>query len=455
MDAPGPGDSPEAEWGFEPALREDVCRFAARHGFRVRRLVYDDPEAPSPGVADLYRWWYGRRGLPTTRLLVESFVLCDPCWALRTACVPYWTTFSVTGSLRRLAGYLDRTAPFDLVAAMPFPHGVASVGLAGTADWAPLLARARVAGRFVAVSRTGSPPTSRPCSPYAGPCAPCPGGSRCPSRCPRRRSSRSCPRTGRGSVGGVRVAVVGKGGTGKSVLVGTLARLLGRAGEPVLVVDSDPMPGLALSLGVPAGDAGLPGDLVVPDGDGAGRRVRWRAGVAAADVVARYAVPGPDGVRLVQLGKFRGRPGEHDRSHAVFQRLLDELPPGWRVVGDLPGGTRQPFFGWARYARLVLVVTEPTAASMLSARRLARLAGPSGGPRMVAVAAKVRAPGDAAAVAAGTGLPVACAVPYDPLVRAAEQAGRAPLDAAGDGPAVQAIASLAAWLRQESEEAGP
>lgn len=146
------GDSPEAEWGFDPALREDVCRFAARHGFRVRRLVYDDPEAPSPGVADLYRWWYGQRGLPTTRLLVESFVLCDPWWALRTACVPYWTTFSVTPSLRRLSGYLDRNAPFDLVAAMPFPHGVASVGLAGTADWAPLLARARVAGRFVAVS---------------------------------------------------------------------------------------------------------------------------------------------------------------------------------------------------------------------------------------------------------------------------------------------------------------
>lgn len=259
----------------------------------------------------------------------------------------------------------------------------------------------------------------------------------------------------------MRVAVVGKGGTGKSVLVGTLARLLRRAGEPVLVIDSDPMPGLALSLGVPAGDAGLPDDLVVPDGDGAGRRVRWRTGVAAADVVARYAVPGPDGVRLVQLGKFRGRPGEHDRSHAVFQRLLDELPPGWRVVGDLPGGTRQPFFGWARYARLVLVVTEPTAASMLSARRLARLAGPSagppggppGGPRVVAVAAKVREPGDAAAVAAGTGLPVVGAVPYDPLVRAAEQAGRAPLDAAGDGPAVQAIASLAAWLRRE--EAAP
>lgn len=123
------------------------------------------------------------------------------------------------------------------------------------------------------------------------------------------------------------------------------------------------------------------------------------------------------------------------------------------MVGDLPGGTRQPFFGWARYARLVLVVTEPTAASMLSARRLARLAGPPGGPRVVAVAAKVREPGDAAAVAAGTGLPVVGAVPYDPLVRAAEQAGRAPLDAAGDGPAVQAIASLAAWLRRE--EAAP
>lgn len=48
----------------------------------------------------------------------------------------------------------------------------------------------------------------------------------------------------------LRLAVVGKGGSGKSTVAGTMARLLGRSGEKVLALDSDPMPGLAISLGL-------------------------------------------------------------------------------------------------------------------------------------------------------------------------------------------------------------
>ena len=44
--------------------------------------------------------------------------------------------------------------------------------------------------------------------------------------------------------GRIRLAFVGKGGAGKSTLAGTFARLLGRAGEPVLALDSDPLPGM-------------------------------------------------------------------------------------------------------------------------------------------------------------------------------------------------------------------
>jgi hypothetical protein len=49
---------PEAEWGFAPALRDDVEDFARRHGYRVQRVVFEDAEDVSPMVADLYRWWY-------------------------------------------------------------------------------------------------------------------------------------------------------------------------------------------------------------------------------------------------------------------------------------------------------------------------------------------------------------------------------------------------------------
>lgn len=46
---------------------------------------------------------------------------------------------------------------------------------------------------------------------------------------------------------GVRIVVVGKGGAGKSVVAGTMARVFARGGERVLALDSDLMPGLALS----------------------------------------------------------------------------------------------------------------------------------------------------------------------------------------------------------------
>ncbi|HZB98015.1 MAG TPA: AAA family ATPase, partial [Candidatus Sulfotelmatobacter sp.] len=47
------------------------------------------------------------------------------------------------------------------------------------------------------------------------------------------------------------ITVAGKGGTGKTVISGTLARILARRGHQVLAVDSDENPMLAISLGVP------------------------------------------------------------------------------------------------------------------------------------------------------------------------------------------------------------
>ncbi len=249
----------------------------------------------------------------------------------------------------------------------------------------------------------------------------------------------------------LRVAFVGKGGAGKSAVSGTFARLLGRL-TPVLAVDSDPMPGMAFSLGVPSADAPIPDDAVVEKAeDEDGPRFRLRPGLTADAAVEAYAVPAPDGVRFLQFGKLRGPQWETIRSLSAFHRILDELPEdGWSLVGDLPGGTRQPFFGWGSYARTVLVVVEPTAKSLLSARRLARLAHTEKGPeRVLAVANKVREAGDAELVAQRSGLEVVAAVPYDEELADAERRGLAPLDAAADCAAVAAVASLVTRLREE------
>jgi CO dehydrogenase maturation factor len=244
----------------------------------------------------------------------------------------------------------------------------------------------------------------------------------------------------------MRVAFIGKGGAGKSVIAGTFARVLARRGEHVLAVDSDPMPGLSISLGLGVVDAPIPDEAVEerPEGE-QGPRYRLRPGLSATEAVQRYAQVAPDGVRLLQFGKLRGHVGPLVRSQSAFRQILDELPDEpWSLVGDLPGGTRQPFFGWSRYARTVLVVVEPTAKSLLSARRLARLGLATDGPdRILAVANKVRDPADVDLVRQRTGLQVAAAVPWDEAVAEAERLGRALLDHAPRSQALRVLESMA------------
>lgn len=252
----------------------------------------------------------------------------------------------------------------------------------------------------------------------------------------------------------MRVAFVGKGGAGKSSLAGTFSRVLACTGERVLALDSDPMPGLAFSLGVDRVDEGLPDEAVEEYDDNSRRRYRLRSGLTGADAIQKYAIRGPDGVHLLQLGKARGQRWNNTRQHFGFQHVLDDLPAaGWSIVGDLPGGTRQPFMTWGRYAETFIVVVEPTSASMLTGRRLARLAGTSPTPRVVAVANKVRQADDPARIAERTGLPVLGSVPFDPQLAMADRLGVAALDHDPGGPTVAAVRSLVDVLRNELEPA--
>lgn len=248
----------------------------------------------------------------------------------------------------------------------------------------------------------------------------------------------------------MRVAFVGKGGGGKSVIAGTLARLLAAEGTPVLAVDSDPLPGLAISIGVEHSDAGIPDEAVEEAPEGERPPYRLRAGLTPAAAVQRYAAHGPDGIRFLQFGKLRGAAGELRRSQFAFRQIIAGLPTDeWAIVGDIPGGTRQPFMGWASYARTVLVVVEPSAPSLLTARRLARLRGADAAPRVLAVATKVRDAADGTRIAYRTGLEVVAEIPHDEAVRDADRVGRPLIDVAPDAPAVHAVASLLQRLRRE------
>ncbi|MTV25866.1 hypothetical protein FTX61_10660 [Nitriliruptoraceae bacterium ZYF776] len=143
-DGPQPQERmPEAEWGFEEALRDDVLRVAHERRYRVKRVVFDGPDDLSPLVADLYAWWYRRRRIPSRRLLVSSFVVNDPYWILRTGSIPYWMRFNMEPSLRGLEAFLDERPPFDDIHLALFQHGVEAVGVTTPDQWRSVLDRAR------------------------------------------------------------------------------------------------------------------------------------------------------------------------------------------------------------------------------------------------------------------------------------------------------------------------
>lgn len=241
---------------------------------------------------------------------------------------------------------------------------------------------------------------------------------------------------------GLRIAFVGKGGAGKSLIAGTLCRHLARSGECVLAMDVDTMVGLSISIGLgETAAAGLPTGLAERV-EGKGWQVK--RGVRPATLVDRFAMRGPDGVRLLQLGKL---PRDVEPSVTVaFRHVLERFNRrNWSVVADLAAGTRQPMFGWARFAPMVVVVADPAAASLLAARRLVRA-----GVGTHVVANRVQGDDDVAAIQQAIALPLLGWVPYDASVADAERTGAAPIDATPTAPAVKAIGALAARLLRDA-----
>ena len=248
----------------------------------------------------------------------------------------------------------------------------------------------------------------------------------------------------------LRVAFVGKGGSGKSTIAALFARILAQQGSRVVALDSDPMPGLAYALGIEVDDAPLPDELVVA-GPTSGPEWTLRPDVDPLSLIERYSVKTQEGVHYFQFGNTRGTWGALSRGQHAWSEVVKRLPDSaWNLVGDLPGGLRQPMNGWGKYAEVALIVTEPTAKGVITARQLAKLTSAKWGPRKIAVVVnKIRPTDDATAIAAQINLPLAGSVPECDAIHRAELELRSPLGLPGTEPvevAVRALVSTAQSL---------
>lgn len=90
-------------------------------------------------------------------MAVDSFVLMEPYWTVRTGSEPFGMVFNTERSAAALAAYLDRAGPFDENFLMLFSHGTDSVGVAPIETWRELLGRAAVSGALVGVDERTYP----------------------------------------------------------------------------------------------------------------------------------------------------------------------------------------------------------------------------------------------------------------------------------------------------------
>ncbi|MBA2293492.1 MAG: P-loop NTPase [Gemmatimonadales bacterium] len=255
----------------------------------------------------------------------------------------------------------------------------------------------------------------------------------------------------------MRIAIAGKGGTGKTTISGTLARVLARRGRNVLAVDADTTPNLGVILGLsPEGTQAtrdLPRNMMErqTQTDGSVKSVFTADSDAIID---DYATPGPDGVRLLVMGKVdHAGAGCLCGAHAAVRGLLGELvrkdDPDRDVIVDMEAGLEHLSRGTGRHLSRFVATIEPYYRSMEVARRVSNLASELGITDVLAVSNKVRDDGDRKAIAdfcAAHGIRLVCEIPYDPSVVEAERAGQTPIDFAPDSPAVRAIGQLADTL---------
>ena len=103
----------------------------------------------------------------------------------------------------------------------------------------------------------------------------------------------------------MKIAVSGKGGSGKTTIAGTLARIMAREGtRNILAIDGDSNPNLAITLGIAREQfselVGLPPSVLkrVVDDEGRTRRILAKP---PDEIINDYGIKTPDGVTLLVM----------------------------------------------------------------------------------------------------------------------------------------------------------
>ncbi len=248
----------------------------------------------------------------------------------------------------------------------------------------------------------------------------------------------------------MKIAIAGKGGSGKTTIAGILTRLLAERGQNVWAIDADSNPNFGVTLGLDPEKVKaakpMPASIlkeVALEGGKTGMQLTMPARQVAEEFGTRVS----DRVTLLGMHTIEHAGagcacGGHARVRNFLNGVLKE--DGVVTVVDMEAGLEHLSRGTDRHVDLLLLVTEPYFKALETARRAAELARELGIPRIAAVANKYRSEEDLKAIrdyAEKHGLEVVGEIPYDEEIQRADLAAKAPrLDT--DSAAVAGVRQL-------------
>lgn len=237
----------------------------------------------------------------------------------------------------------------------------------------------------------------------------------------------------------MKIAISGKGGTGKTTLAGVMARVLSDRGNNVLAIDADPDSNLASAIGFKEEELKNIKPLAqmqefIEERTGAKKGEYgsfFKLNPKVDDIPERFSIQ-KDNTKLVILGNIsKGGGGCFCAENVLLKNLLSYIliERDEYVIVDMEAGLEHLGRGSTAYIDAFIVVVEPGLRSFQTANQVKRLASDIGIKRVYVVGNKVASDMDESLIRENlNGLELLGIIRYSGHILEADRLGVSPYD---------------------------
>lgn len=229
----------------------------------------------------------------------------------------------------------------------------------------------------------------------------------------------------------MKIAISGKGGVGKTSLLAILAHHLHKNGKEVLLIDADPSPHMAQTIGIESVEGITPiADMKLLLQERSGKQEGspfYNINPKVDDLLSKFMVE-KDGLRLMVLGAIQtAESGCACAENTVLKRMLTRLllDPSQYVLLDMEAGVEHLGRGTIVGVDHLLIVVIPSKSGVRTAMKIKALAEQARIKHIHYVANLVADDDDRRFLIEALGEPPIAFFPNAAVIRKNERAGRA------------------------------